>query len=94
MESFYDIFLKYFGLLGLTPPDVFLTIIIFISIILGVSDYRIGLMSALLMLVGTAGFYIFLGWETLNVFLLIFSVIIIMALSLFFENQKNKGGFI
>ncbi len=94
MDNWYSLIEPYVEWTGLTPPDVMMAMGVLFGWLFGVADYRIGLMSCLMILIGFAGFFIYYGFDTTRLFLLIFSCMIIMALSLFVENSKAKGGML
>jgi hypothetical protein len=94
MSNWYTLIEPFFTQMGWTPPDAVLLIGVLSGLLFGAADYRIALMSCLIILIGYAGFFIYYGFDTVRLFLLIFSVIIIMAISLFLENSKMKGVFL
>lgn len=94
VDGWYSIIEPLVSWTGLTPPDWLMFVGILSGLLFGVADYRIGLMSCLMILIGFAGFFIYYGFDTTRLFLLIFSCMIIMAISLFVENSKAKGGMI
>ena len=94
IEGWYSIIEPLFAWSGISPPDILLAVGVMCGLLFGSADYRIGLMSCLMILIGVSSFFIYYGFDTLRVLLLIFSCMIIMAISLFVENSKAKGGMI
>jgi hypothetical protein len=94
MENWYDFIAPFFEPLGITPPDLVLIVAVLGGLLFGAADYRIGLMSTLMMLIGVVSYFIFYGFDTMRAFILIFCTIIIMAISLYVERSRGTGGFI
>jgi hypothetical protein len=94
MNNWYSLLEPFFTGVGWTMPDVLMAVGVLFGLLFGAADYRIGLMACLMTLIGFAGFFIYYGFDTTRLFLLIFSCMIIMAISLFTENSKAKGGFL
>lgn len=92
--NWYEFIAPFFNWLGITPPDILLIMGILCGLLFGSADYRIGLMSCLMILISVASFFIFYGFDTLRVFTLIFCCIVIMALSLFVEYSNKSGGIL
>jgi len=92
MASWYELIEPFFTPLGITPPDLLLLVGVLCGLLFGMADYRIGLMSTLMILISGLSFFIYYGFDTMRVLLLIFSCIIIMAISLYTE--KSRGGYL
>lgn len=94
MVNWYDFIEPFFNPLYITPPDLVLIVAVCGGLLFGAADYRIGLMSLLMMLIGVVSYFIFYGFDTMRAFILIFSVIVIMAISLYVERSKVTGGML
>lgn len=94
MIGWYDFIVPFFEPLGITPPDLILIIAICGGLLFGSADYRIGLMSMFMGLIGIVSFFIVYGFDTMRTFILIFSCIVIMAISLYVERSKATGGLV
>jgi len=94
MGNWYSLIEPLFAGVGWTPPDALMLVGVLCGLLFGAADYRIGLMSILMILIGFAGFYIYYGFDTMRLFLLIFSCMVIMAISIVVENSKVKGGLV
>jgi len=94
MVNWYDFIEPFFQPLGITPPDVVLIVSVLGGLLFGTADYRIGLMSVLMMLIGVVSYFIVYGFDTFRTFTLIFCTIVIMAISLYVERGKATGGLL
>jgi hypothetical protein len=92
--NWYEFIAPFFDWMGITPPDAIAAVGIMCGLLFGAADYRIGLMATLMILISMTSFFIFYGFDTMRMFILIFCCIVIMALSIFAEGNKNSGGFI
>lgn len=91
MDTWYDLIAPFFSTIGFTMPDFLIFVSFLGGLLFGAADYRIGLMSSLMMFIGLASFFIFYGLDTARVFMVIFGILVVMAISLFLENTKVGG---
>lgn len=88
MQGFETIFQNAWAM---TFSDGLLLIVILMSIIFAIQDYRIGLMTLFLLSITAYIFYVIQGLSLTNVTMLVFVSLLLLAFSLYASKSGNGG---
>jgi len=89
LQAFEDLFM---GSLGLSFPDGILFIVVLMSIIFAIQDYRIGLITMFLLSITAYIFFVLNNFSLLHVTLLIFTSLLLLAFSIYASKSGSGGG--
>jgi nicotinamide riboside transporter PnuC len=82
----------FFTALGMTFADGILFVVILMSIIFAIQDYRIGLITMFLLSITAYIFFVLNNFSLLHVTLLIFTSLLLLAFSIYASKSNSTGG--